>query len=173
MATAPLKSPARIAGRDEVYVAAVPLRATKGPAQLLTSAAYSLKLWDFQHFMVIIRATSPPSDSQAFVFDFQPEDPENVYVALAALSGRSIPGTVLKRKLTKLPKERCWFVGSCGEHALDVACKFSNHWETHLKIGHHDCRDYANELLYTGLVEHLTGEKDVLEHLRRSFGDLD
>ncbi|XP_030512647.1 uncharacterized protein LOC115726756 isoform X2 [Rhodamnia argentea] len=168
MATAPLKSPARIAGRDEVYVAAVPLRATRGPAQLLTSAAYSLKLWDFQHFMVIIRTSSPPTDSQAFVFDFQPEDPENAYVALAALSGRSIPGTVFKRKLTKLPKKRCWFVGSCGEHALDVAYKFSNHWETDLKIGHHDCRDYTN-----GLVEHLTGEKDVLERLRRSSGDPD
>ncbi|KAI6672670.1 hypothetical protein NL676_000576 [Syzygium grande] len=168
MATAPLKSPARVAGRDGVYVAAVPLRGTKGPAQLLASAAYSLKLWEFQHFMVIVRTSSPPSDSQACVFDFQPEDPENVYVALAALSGRSIPGTVLKRKLTKLPKERCWFVGSCGEHALDVACKFSNLWETDLKIGHHDCRDYAN-----GLVEHLTGEKDVLKRLRRSFVDLD
>lgn len=29
---------------------------------------------------------------QAFVFDFQPEDPENIYTALAALSGRAVPG---------------------------------------------------------------------------------
>ncbi|CAL5354766.1 unnamed protein product [Camellia sinensis] len=28
---------------------------------------------------------------RAFVFDFQPQDPENIYVALAALSGRKIP----------------------------------------------------------------------------------
>lgn len=29
---------------------------------------------------------------QAFVFDFQPKDPENMYVALAALSGKAVPG---------------------------------------------------------------------------------
>ena len=47
------------AGRDEVYVATMPLRATKGPPQLLMSAAYSLNLWDLQHFMVIIKPSSP------------------------------------------------------------------------------------------------------------------
>lgn len=45
---------------DEVYVAAVPLRATKGPAQLLMSIAYNLSIWDLQHFMVIIKPNSPP-----------------------------------------------------------------------------------------------------------------
>lgn len=45
---------------DEVYVAAVPLRASKGPAQLLMSAAHTLSLWDLQHFMVIIKPSSPP-----------------------------------------------------------------------------------------------------------------
>uniref|UniRef100_A0A2P2J9Q4 Uncharacterized protein n=1 Tax=Rhizophora mucronata TaxID=61149 RepID=A0A2P2J9Q4_RHIMU len=79
-------------GRDEVYVAAVPLRATKGPAQLLTSAAFSLKLWDLQHFMVIIKPSSPTSHSQAVAFDFQPKDPENIYTALAVLSVRPVPG---------------------------------------------------------------------------------
>ncbi|XP_048435192.1 uncharacterized protein LOC125474967 isoform X2 [Pyrus x bretschneideri] len=68
-------------GRDEVYVAAVPLRATKGDAQLLTSAAYSLNLWNLLHLM-------------AMVFDFQPKDPENIYVALAVLSGKAISGLV-------------------------------------------------------------------------------
>jgi len=48
-----------VRGRDEVYVAAMPLRATKGPPQLLLSAAYSLNFWDFQHFMVIIKPSSP------------------------------------------------------------------------------------------------------------------
>uniref|UniRef100_A0A2P2J9M7 Uncharacterized protein n=1 Tax=Rhizophora mucronata TaxID=61149 RepID=A0A2P2J9M7_RHIMU len=57
-------------GRDEVYVAAVPLRATKGPAQLLTSAAFSLKLWDLQHFMVIIKPSSPTSHSQVLCYSF-------------------------------------------------------------------------------------------------------
>ncbi|KAL7216382.1 hypothetical protein ACSBR1_028345 [Camellia fascicularis] len=80
--------------RDQVYVAAVPLRAAKGPAQLIMSSAYSLNLWDLQHFMVLIKpsssASSPPL-SQTSVFDFQPQDPGNIYVALAALSGRKIP----------------------------------------------------------------------------------
>ncbi|EOX93378.1 PTB domain-containing engulfment adapter protein 1 isoform 2 [Theobroma cacao] len=78
-------------GKDEVYVAAVPLRAAKGVAQLFMSTAYSLNFWDLQHFMVIVKPSSSPLPSQAFVFDFQPEDPENIYTALAALSGRAVP----------------------------------------------------------------------------------
>ncbi|XVF81513.1 hypothetical protein PTKIN_Ptkin15bG0161400 [Pterospermum kingtungense] len=152
-------------GKDEVYVAAVALRAAKGPAQLFMSAAYSLNLWDFQHFMVIIKPSSL-SNSQAIVFDFQPEDPENIYTALAVLSGRGVPGVVLTRRLKKLPRSRCWFVGYSNEDAVDKAYKFNNTWEADLRVGFHDCRDYTN-----GLVEHLTGEKLVLEHLRRTGGD--
>lgn len=62
-----LMKPRVTSGRDEVYVAAVPLRATKGPAQLLTSTAYSLNLWDLQHFMVIIKPSSPPPHSQVLL----------------------------------------------------------------------------------------------------------
>lgn len=29
---------------------------------------------------------------QALVFDFQPKDPENIFAALAVLSGKAIPG---------------------------------------------------------------------------------
>lgn len=122
--------------RDEVSVASVPLRGTKGPAQLLVSAAYNLHSWDLQHFMVIVKpATTLNSQSQVQLlpflfpdrsekvlqwhicwhwnqndetgtfffllgfymqvcaFDFQPEDPENISTALAALSARSIPGS--------------------------------------------------------------------------------
>ncbi|TYG62452.1 hypothetical protein ES288_D07G232300v1 [Gossypium darwinii] len=150
--------------KDEVYVAAVALRATKGPAQLLMSTAYSLSVWDLQHFMVIIKPSSPLL-SQAIVFDFQPEDPENIYSALAALSGRAVPGVVLTRKLRKLPRSRCWFVGYAEGNAVDKAYDFNNTWEVDLRIGLHDCRDYTN-----GLVEQLTGEKLVLEHLRRRNG---
>lgn len=53
-----------VRGGDGVYVAAVPLRATKGPAQLLASAAYSFNIWDLQHFMVIIAPSSPTFRSQ-------------------------------------------------------------------------------------------------------------
>ncbi|XP_060213801.1 uncharacterized protein LOC132640983 isoform X3 [Lycium barbarum] len=119
--------------RDEVYVAAVPLRAAKGPAQL------------------------------ALVYDFQPEDPESIAVAVAALSGRNVPGVVLTRTLKKLPKRKCWFVGYSESDAIDAANRFNQGWDTDLRINHHDCRNYAN-----GLVEYLTGMKAVLEHLRSS-----
>ncbi|KAM1666600.1 hypothetical protein ACFX1X_046215 [Malus domestica] len=156
-----LTKPTVIRGRDEVYVAAVPLRATKGPAQLLTSAAYSLNLWNLQHFMVIINPSPPPPDCQAIVFDFQPKDPENLYAALAVLSGKAIPGVVLMRKLSKLPRRKCWYVGSPkGSGAIDMALEFNKQWETKLRVGHHDCRNYTN-----GLVEYLTDEEHILERL--------
>ncbi|KAE8075572.1 hypothetical protein FH972_014276 [Carpinus fangiana] len=123
-------------GKDEVYVVAVPLRATKGPAQ-------------------------------ALVFDFQPKDPENLYVALDVISGRAVPGVLHMRKLRKVPRSKCWYVGSPEVDAVDIACEFNKSWETDLRVGRHDCRDYTN-----GLVEYLTGQKDVLEHLRRSTGGL-
>lgn len=148
-------------GGAEVYVAAVPLRATKGPAQLLMSAAYSLNFWDLKHFMVIIK---PSASHQALVYDFQPEDPENILVALAALSGSKVPGVLQVRKIGKLPKRKCWFVGFSRVNAIDAALRFNERWETELKIGFHDCRDYSQ-----GLVEYLTGEKAVLENLRDDF----
>ncbi|ESW14511.1 hypothetical protein PHAVU_008G287400 [Phaseolus vulgaris] len=153
---------AMVRGRDEVYVAAMPLRATKGPPQLLLSAAYSLNFWDLQHFMVIIKPSSP---SQVLVFDFQPKDPEDLYVALAAMYGRAVPGVVLARKLQKLPKNKCWLVGYSTEDAVEKAREFNKKWETDLRIGLHDCRDYTNSL-----VKQLTGEKDVLERLRNIGG---
>ncbi|CAN1156111.1 hypothetical protein LINPERHAP1_LOCUS8725 [Linum perenne] len=151
--------------KDQVYVAAAPLQAAKGPPQLLMSAAYSLNLsWELQHFMVIIQpiTTTSSSSHQPVVFDFQPKDPDNVFTALAVMSGRSVPGKVQRRKLTKLPRTKCWYVGS-SENATEVAAKFGKNWITELKVGHHDCRHYTN-----GLVEVLTGEKLVLEQLRRN-----
>ncbi|KAG5606663.1 hypothetical protein H5410_028155 [Solanum commersonii] len=147
--------------RDEVYVAAVPLRATKGPAQLLMSTAYSLNFWDLQHFMVIINPSS--LHSQVLVYDFQPQDPESIAVAVAALSGRNVPGVVLTRTLKKLPKRKCWFVGYSETDAMDAANRFNKGWHTDLRINHQDCRNYVN-----GLVEYLTGMKAVLEQLQSS-----
>ncbi|KAJ4982116.1 hypothetical protein NE237_032953 [Protea cynaroides] len=151
--------------RHEIYVAAMPLRAAKGPAQLLMSTAYSLNLFNLLHYFVIVRSNSP-SQPQAFVFYFQPQDPENIYVALAALSGRGVPGTVLVRKLTKLPKSKCWFIGFSYGDSIQRANKFNESWQTELSIGQHDCRDYTN-----GLVEYLTGKEHVLKHLGRSLAD--
>ncbi|KAL1555399.1 hypothetical protein AAHA92_11146 [Salvia divinorum] len=145
-------SGARCGGRDEVYVAAVAL---KGPAQLL----FSLNLWDLQHFMVITKPSSSSSSYPLTVYDFQPQDPESIWLAAAALSHTKIPGAILVRKLSKLPLRKCWFVGFTKE---DVDVHTFNHtWETHLLVGSHDCRHYTQ-----GLVEHLTGQKDILDHLR-------
>ncbi|KAG9443578.1 hypothetical protein H6P81_014918 [Aristolochia fimbriata] len=153
------KSP--LQSRDEVYVAALPLRATRGPGQMLMSAAYSLNIWELQHYMVVIRTKAP--QAQVFVFDFQPEDPENIFVALAALCRRQVPGVVLVRRLPKLPKTRCWFIGLSSADAVAQANEFNKCWKTELRIGVHDCRDYTGEL-----VQHLTGEQKVLERLRSS-----
>lgn len=60
MAASLAKATVLARGKDEVYVAATPLRATKGPAQLLMSTTYSLNLWDLQHFVVIIKPNLPP-----------------------------------------------------------------------------------------------------------------
>ncbi|GKF40407.1 hypothetical protein Tco_0120468, partial [Tanacetum coccineum] len=53
---------------NDVYVAAVPLRAASGAPQLVMSAAYSLYLsWDLQHFMVLTApASSATLNSQIF-----------------------------------------------------------------------------------------------------------
>ncbi|XP_010532989.1 PREDICTED: uncharacterized protein LOC104808856 [Tarenaya hassleriana] len=150
-------------GGDAVYVAAVPLRAAVGPPQLVMSTAFSLNLWDFQHLMVLIKPSSPPSE--VFVFDFQPRCPESVEAAMAVLSGKSVPGVVLQRTLRNLPRRKCWLVGSSKGNALDMAAVFNSSWETDLRVGYHDCRDYTN-----GLVEHLTGEKRVVEQLRTNNG---
>lgn len=53
-------------------------------------------------------------------------------------------------------------MGYSEEDSLDIALKFNDTWETDWRMGIHDCRNYAN-----GLVECLTGEKLVLERLRR------
>ncbi|XP_020258608.1 uncharacterized protein LOC109834848 isoform X2 [Asparagus officinalis] len=143
--------------RDAVYVASVPLRAARGPPQLLMSAAYSLGLWDLQHFMVIIKPAQ--SQSKAVVFDFQPQDPENIYLVLAALSGRRMPGVIMKRLLSRLPRKRCWFIGFSQADGVEMARKFTEDWSTDLIVGKHDCRHYTT-------VQSLTGEQNVLDSLR-------
>lgn len=146
--------------RDEIYIATVPLKAPRGPAQFLMSSIYSFNLFHFQHFMVILN----PPNSQALVFDFQPQDPEDIFTAIAALSGKKVPGVVLARKIKNLPRRKCWFVGySKLDSAANAVEKFNGNWDTDLSIGYHDCRNYVDKL-----AEYLTGEKSVLEKLRNS-----
>lgn len=158
----------RSSSRDEVYVAAVPLRAPKGAGQLFVSSLYSLDFFDFQHFMVILNpssSSSSPGGSQAVVYDFQPQDPEDLFTAVAALTGRKIPGIVLTRKIKNLPRRKCWFAGYSKlqeSSAVNAAKEFNEQWDTDLRIGYHDCRNYVDEL-----VKHLTGEVLVLDQLRK------
>ncbi|KFK31781.1 hypothetical protein AALP_AA6G157500 [Arabis alpina] len=148
-------------GRDAVYVATVPLKAAAGPPQLMMSMAYSLNLKNLEHFMVLIKPSSP-ARPEVIVFDFQPVNLESIEAALSILSGKLIP--VMQRTLKKVPRQRCWMVGSCkGNNAMEMAIEFNNSWETHLKVGFHDCRHYTN-----ALVQHLTGEIQIVERLRRS-----
>ncbi|KAI5654736.1 hypothetical protein M9H77_31923 [Catharanthus roseus] len=94
-----------------------------------------------------------PPNSQALVFDFQPQDPEDIFTAIAALSGKK-----------NLPRRKCWFVGySKLDSAANAVEKFNGNWDTDLSIGYHDCRNYVDKL-----AEYLTGEKSVLEKLRNS-----
>lgn len=139
---------------------------------------------------------------QVLVFDFQPKDPEDIYVALATLSGRAVlgqisilvlneiiksssfydklglylqllnfligvslhkclhylhlnhylqiifSGAVLVRKLRRLPQSKCWLVGYAKTDAVETATEFNRKWETNLKIGLNDCRDYTNGNIY-------------------------
>lgn len=48
------------------------------------------------------------------------------------------------RKLGKLPKRRCWFIGFSNMDGMDMAYKFNEHWQTDLRIGENDCRNYTN-----------------------------
>ncbi|XLT02366.1 hypothetical protein HN51_051717 [Arachis hypogaea] len=78
------------------------------------------------------------------VYDFQPKDPEDPYDALAVLSGRSVSGAVLVRKLKKLPRSKCRLVGYSKEDAEKVATEFNKTWETSLRVGVNDCHHYTN-----------------------------
>lgn len=151
--------------RDEVYIGAVALRAGKGAGQLFMSSLYSLNFFDFQHFMVILKLNppSPPHSSQVLVYDFQPQDPEDLFTAVAALTGKKIPGIVLTRKIKNLPRTKCWFAGYSNlECSLNGVKEFNEDWDTDLRIGYNDCRNYVDEL-----VQHLTGEILVLDKLRK------
>ncbi|ESQ36989.1 hypothetical protein EUTSA_v10002690mg [Eutrema salsugineum] len=155
---------ATIGSRNAVYVAAVPLKAAAGPPQLVMSMAYSLNLWNLQHFMVLIKPSSP-TPREVMVFDFQPVNPESIEAAISILLRNSIPGVVMQRKLKNVPKQRCWMVGSSKvNNAIEMAIEFNNSWETDLRVGSHDCRHYTNEL-----VQHLTGEIQIVEQLQRSY----
>ncbi|KAL5207078.1 hypothetical protein ABZP36_031513 [Zizania latifolia] len=87
--------------------------------------------------------------SQAFVFDFQPREPEDVLAAFAALSQSKIPGVVRRRTLRRVPDTRRWLVVHCdgdgdGDAAVHAADRFSERWPTAARLSR---RDYNNDCL--------------------------
>nr|AAR99358.1 hypothetical protein At2g04790 [Arabidopsis thaliana] len=111
------------------------------------SMAYSLNISNLQHFMVLIKPSSPIRQ-EVLVFDFQPRNPESIEAAISLLSGNLIPGVVLQRRLKNVPRQRCWMVGpSKGNDAMEMAMEFNKSWETDLRVGFHDCRHYTNGLV--------------------------
>lgn len=48
------------------------------------------------------------------------------------------------RKLKKLPRSKCWLVGYAEADAVEIASEFNKNWETDLRVGLNDCRDYTN-----------------------------
>lgn len=55
------------------------------------------------------------------------------------------------RKMKKLPKLRCWRVGSCNVDVEDAVHEFNSNWDTDLIVGQHDCRHYTN-----GIYQHFS-----------------
>lgn len=53
-------------------------------------------------------------------------------------------GAVRVRKMKTLPRRKCWFVGYSKADAVTIASEFNKTWDTNLRVGIHDCRDYTN-----------------------------
>ncbi|KAF2613928.1 hypothetical protein F2Q70_00010425, partial [Brassica cretica] len=134
-------------GGDAIYVATVPLKATAGPPQLIMSMAYSLNIWNLQHFMVLIKPSSS-IPQEVIVFDFQPVNPESAEAAVSIISGKSVPGsdsqTIISNLILKGIMPWKWQL---------MAIEFNSSWVTGLRVGFHDCRHYTNELLLNNLPE--------------------
>ncbi|KAL6899322.1 hypothetical protein ACP4OV_005980 [Aristida adscensionis] len=99
-----MAAPAPAPAATAVYVAAVPLRAPRGPAQAVMSAGYALRAWDLQHFVVLLRPD--PAAAEALAYDFLPREPEDALAALAVLSRRAIPGANRARRKSKVQESK-------------------------------------------------------------------
>ncbi|KAG0567339.1 hypothetical protein KC19_7G127500 [Ceratodon purpureus] len=146
----------------EVYVASVPLRAPRGAAEVLEVMQHVELFENFQHFMTIIK---PNDDGGApcTVLDFQPQDPENPMTVVNVVMGNSIPGVILERTLSRLPNQRCWWVGDMKPGlSLEDALEFSRTYDSELSLGVNDCRHHTLDL-----VEYLTGKRmNFIEEVR-------
>ncbi|MCO5600073.1 hypothetical protein L7F22_054181 [Adiantum nelumboides] len=147
-----------------VHVGSMPLRAPPGPAQWALASAE--RFLSINHFYTILQPISGCSPCR--VFDFQPQNPENLCIALIVLSGgaipgcRLLPGIILERTIAYLPTRRCWRVGVTKDCiSMKDAVEFNQNWDSSLQLWKHDCRHHTD-----AFVEFLTGEKDVLQKLK-------
>ncbi|CAK9220077.1 unnamed protein product [Sphagnum troendelagicum] len=145
----------------DVYVGTLRLIVSPGPARWATQAAYAAGLaGDLLHYITILHPRT--LGSPCTVMDFQPQNPEDPLVAVAALMGHGIPGVVQERTIPKLQVKNCWRVGTTKpERNLESAQEFNRGWCCELVLGVHDCRHYT-----LALVEYLTGKSNVLSDIK-------
>ncbi|KAI5066326.1 hypothetical protein GOP47_0018950 [Adiantum capillus-veneris] len=147
-------------GAMVVHVGSMPLRAPPGPARWALASAD--RFLSIQHFYTILQPIS--GSSPCTIFDFQPQNPEDLYTALYGLSGGVIPGIILERTIACLPTRRCWRVGVTKDCiSMKDAVEFNRNWDMSLQLCKHDCRHHTD-----AFVEFLTGEKDILQTLKNT-----
>ncbi|GJP47139.1 hypothetical protein CLOM_g6368 [Closterium sp. NIES-68] len=128
---------------DRVFVASIPLDAPPGPPQWAADVAGRLFPVLCSHWVVIIAG----ENGERYLFDFRPDSPQDMGVALRVLTLQSVPGYLLIRPLSHLPSRRCWCVGlSAHSDTLDAVQSFNATWRTDLTVFSHDCRDYSQAL---------------------------
>ncbi|KAJ7518719.1 hypothetical protein O6H91_20G004800 [Diphasiastrum complanatum] len=75
----------------EVYIASMRLRVPAGPPSWFLAVAEAMEVKELQHYMTIVQ---PSSGGMSTIFDFQPQNPDDIIVALAILSRQTIPALV-------------------------------------------------------------------------------
>lgn len=134
----------------EVFVACVPLEGFEGVASAATAVLGTRASGVMNaHWMVLVRFAG---DDHASVYDFLPEAPKSPATAAALLSGGSVRGEVRSRRMAGIPGRRCALVGSTrgglgGRIGVESAiASWHARYDTDLKLGVNDCRNYAKEL---------------------------
>lgn len=141
---------------SKVYVAAVPLEGFEA-AQRLLGDRYPDQL--ALHTMVILQT----GDGTITAFDFLPINPTAISTTASLLSGGTVHGVARTQHLRRLPRRRCWLVGTSplgDSKATSVALSFQAAWHCQLRLMSHDCRHHT-----AALVDALCDELAVFDRL--------
>lgn len=135
----------------EVFVACVPLEGFEGVASAATAVFGSRASGTVNaHWMVLVRFAG--DDGHASVYDFLPAAPKSPATAATLLRGGSVRGEVRSRRMAGIPGRRCALVGSTraglgGRIGVESAiASWHARYDTDLRLGVNDCRNYAKEL---------------------------